>query len=103
MHAPANAWQYEVWIDTQGHIQSALSSSGNETSPADAGTRFVAMLEDFLAKADCERLALQCIVVNLGFDDETRWGPGYGPLDAPRELQRPLEELIGHALDDLQR
>jgi hypothetical protein len=103
MHAPTNAWQYEVWIDTEGRIQSALSSSGNETSPTQAGIRIVGMLEEFLAKADSERLALNTIVVNLGFDDETGWGPGYGPLDGPAELQRPLEQLISHALSDLQR
>jgi hypothetical protein len=115
MHAPANAWTFEVWVDAEGGIQSAMSSNGNELPSDDASTRFVAMLEDFLARPirsvsegrgagaqGADPLATNCVAVHLGFDAENWWGPAYGPLGAPVELQLPLRELIRHALNALQ-
>ena len=91
-HALANAWNYEVWIDAEGRIHSALSSSGNDMPSTDASVRIVRMLEDFLAKRrrsvsdrggpgaqDADRVAMNCVAVQLGFDNETSWGPGYSP------------------------
>ncbi len=102
-HAPADATTYEVWVTAAGTIEAALTVPLDDDTSAQAARRwFASQLERFAAEEHPLVLETPVAVLHLGFDAaDSHWGPGYGPLEAPADVLRPLGELVGRALDDL--
>lgn len=80
-----------------------MTVSLDNTSEQQARRWFRERLEHFTADKHPSELATPVGVLHLGFDAETHWGPGYGRLQAPENVLRPLGELVSHALNDLSR
>jgi hypothetical protein len=103
VHARDGASFYEIWIAEDGSIESVMTvSPGADLTEAEARRRFARHLDRFIAEESAPELSAPTVVLRLGLGPDGETGPGYGPLNAPQHLHRPLRELIDLARSDLQ-
>ena len=103
VHVRAGTTFYEIWIAEDGSIESVLTLSPDaDVTEPEARRRFARHLDRFIVDGSASELLASTVVLRLGLEPHGETGPGYGPLNAPQHLRRPLRELIDLARSDLE-